>query len=185
MPIKRLERGLVHIITGDGPGKTTSALGLCLRAIGHGLRACVIQFMKAGVAWWEEERCEVGEVVAARYLPNFTILSFGREAWFSEDEIDEERKYAERGLKTAREIVRSGKYDVVVLDEVNMALHYGLLSMEDVIDLIKIKPPHVELILTGRNAPEELYELADYVVEIRKIKHPFDRNVRERRGIEY
>ncbi|HDD68850.1 MAG TPA: cob(I)yrinic acid a,c-diamide adenosyltransferase, partial [Candidatus Korarchaeota archaeon] len=74
---------------------------------------------------------------------------------------------------------------VVVLDEVNMALHYGLLSMEDVIDLIKIKPPHVELILTGRNAPEELYELADYIVEIRKIKHPFDRNVRERRGIEY
>lgn len=185
LPIKRLEQGLVHIITGDGPGKTTSALGLCLRAVGHGLKVCVIQFMKTGVAWWKKEKDEIGEVAAARYLPNFTILSFGREAWFSEDEIDEERKYAERGLEAAKEIVRGGEYDVVVLDEINLTLYYGLISSEDVIDLIRAKPPYVELILTGRNAPRELYEFADYVVEIRKIKHPFDKNMERRMGIEY
>jgi cob(I)alamin adenosyltransferase len=172
-------KGLVQVFTGDGKGKTTAALGAILRAAGHGLNIFIIFFIKGNYAY--------GEFSTLGKLPNVRLASFGRRQFIDKNkEIDpEEKRQAEIALAAAREAINSGCYDLVVLDEINVALDYHLIAMDDVIDIIKNKPSHVELILTGRNADARLIEIADLVTEMVNIKHPFDKGVKARQGIEY
>jgi cob(I)alamin adenosyltransferase len=169
--------GLVHLKTGDGPGKTTSAFGLALRAAGRGMRVLIVQFMKRG---------GYGEVEAVKHVPGVEVRQFGRGGFVDAERPEEvDVELAKRGLEEAEREVMSGRYDLVVLDEVNVALRYKLLKLEEVVELIKRKPSHVELVLTGRGAPKELYELADYVTEFVEVKHPWRRGVAGRLGVEY
>ncbi|MEM4699713.1 MAG: cob(I)yrinic acid a,c-diamide adenosyltransferase [Candidatus Nezhaarchaeales archaeon] len=169
--------GLVHVKTGDGPGKTTSAFGLALRAAGRGLRVLIVQFMKRG---------DYGEVVAIKHVPGVEVRQYGREGFVHPGRPEEEDvELAKRALEDARRAIVEGGYDLVILDEVNVALSFGLLKLSEVVKLIEEKPAHVELVLTGRGAPRELYELADYVTEFVEVKHPWRRGVVGREGVEY
>jgi cob(I)alamin adenosyltransferase len=171
-------KGLVQVFTGNGKGKTTAALGTVLRAAGHGLKVFIVFFIKGDYAY--------GEYSALSKLPNVKLASFGLRQFFTSTNINpEEKKQAEAALATAREAVNSGRYDLVVLDEVNVAVDFHLITTDDVISLIKDKPSHVELILTGRGADTRLIEMADLVTEMVNVKHPFDKGVKARQGIEY
>jgi len=170
--------GLVQIYTGDGKGKTTAALGLALRAAGWGLKTFIGQFMKGR---------DYGELEAVRALaPLITIEQFGRNAFVHVKEgTPEDRKAAQEGLQATRTAMETGEYDIVVLDEINVALFFRLLTVEEVLDVIDARPSHVELILTGRRVPQKLIEQADLVTEMREVKHPYQKGISARRGIEY
>jgi len=174
----RFEKGLVQVYTGDGKGKTTAAFGLALRAIGRGLRVYVIQFIKGGF--------DYGELYVVDKLPNLKLKAFGRGRFVTEKPpSDEDLKLAEEAFQLAKEVVEGGEYDMVILDEINVALNLKLISLEKVLKIIKNKPKHVELILTGRYAPKEVIEAADLVTEMREVKHPFKDGYQARKGIEY
>ena len=171
-------KGLVQVFTGNGKGKTTAALGTILRAAGHGFRVFIVFFMKGNYRY--------GEFSTLSKLPNVDMVSFGfRRLTNPADIKPEEIEQGRLALAAAREAVLSGNYDLVVLDEVNVALGYKLIELDDVIGLIKDKPPALELILTGRYADTKLIELADLVTEMVKVKHPFDKGIKARKGIEY
>jgi cob(I)alamin adenosyltransferase len=171
-------KGLVQIFTGNGKGKTTAALGAILRAAGHGLKISVIFFIKGDSSG--------GEYISLSRFPNVEVTSFGlRQFIYKGDVNPAEKKQAIAALSAAREAIVSGRYDLVVLDEINVAVYFKLLEVDEVIRLIKDKPPHVELILTGRNADKRLIEIADLVTEMVNIKHPFDKGIKARKGIEY
>lgn len=177
VPKEPFHEGMVQVYTGNGKGKTTAALGLAVRAAGHGLRVYIGQFMK-GVAY--------GELAALRRLPNITIEQFGRPEWVDPTSVTEEdREMAERALRFGREALHSGKYDVVILDEINVAAGWGLLPVDQVVELIESRPANVELVLTGRSAPAKFLELADLVTEMCEVKHPFQRGITSRLGIEF
>lgn len=173
-----LEQGLVQVYTGSGKGKTTAALGLVVRAAGWGLRSLIIQFMKSQPS---------GEREALRRLaPCVTLEEYGRPGFLRKGRVEpEDIAVARRGLARAREAVLGGEYDVVVLDEVNTAVFFGLLSEQEVLDLVAAKPPYVELVLTGREASEGLLTRADLVTRMTEEKHPYGRGIGARRGIEY
>lgn len=172
------KKGLVQIFTGEGRGKTSAALGSVLRAVGHGLRIYIVFFMKGDYPY--------GEIAALSHLPNVDIAKFGGLKFVYPDHIKpEDIAQAKAALASAREAMLSGKYDLIVLDEVNVATAYNLVELDEVIRLIKDKPPNVELILTGRYADPKLVEAADLVTEMLKIKHPYDKGVPARKGIEY
>ncbi|MGQ4915359.1 MAG: cob(I)yrinic acid a,c-diamide adenosyltransferase [Candidatus Asgardarchaeia archaeon] len=174
----RLLQGLIQVYTGNGKGKTTAALGLALRAVGHGLKVIMIQFMKG--------RQYIGEKRASEYLPNFEIKQFGREDFVNlKKPAKVDIELAQSALSFAEQIIMSGHYDIVILDEVNVAIHYGLIDVNSVISIIKNKPRTVEIILTGRYAPKEIIELADLVTEMKEIKHPYKKNILARAGIDY
>ena len=171
-------KGLVQVFTGNGKGKTTGALGTILRAAGHGLRIFIVFFMKGDY--------DYGEFSTLSRLPHVDMASFGFRHLTDPANIKpEEVEQARLALSAAREAVLSGNYDLVVLDEVNVALGFKLVELDEVVKLIKDKPPDVELILTGRYADTRLIELADLVTEMVKVKHPFDKGIKARRGIEY
>jgi cob(I)alamin adenosyltransferase len=172
------ERGLVQVYTGNGKGKTTAALGLALRAAGHGKKTCVIQFMKGEIYY--------GELGAAKLLsPYLEIIQMGRPDFVSKTNPDpKDVRLARQGLDLARDILAGRKYDIVVLDEINVALDFGLIGLDDVIALIDARPPETELILTGRYAKKEIIERADLVTEMTEIKHPYNAGVEARIGIE-
>ncbi len=171
-------RGLVQVVTGDGKGKTTSALGATVRALGHGLKVYFICFMKGDYPY--------GEWNILSQLPNFDVVRCGSREFINPENIKtEDREQARKALALAHEAVVSGKYDLVVLDEVNIAVAWKLVALDDVIKLINDKPRNVELILTGRKADGKLVQLADLVTECRKIKHPYEKGIKARRGIEY
>jgi cob(I)alamin adenosyltransferase len=171
-------KGLVQIFTGNGKGKTTAALGTVLRAAGHGLKISAIFFIKGDSSG--------GEYISLSRFPNVEVTSFGLRHFIHKGDVNpEEKKQAIAALSAAREAIVSGRYDLVVLDEINVAVHFKLLEADEVIRLIKDKPPHVELILTGRNADKRLIEIADLVTEMVNIKHPFDKGIKARKGIEY
>uniref|UniRef100_A0A7C5EM89 corrinoid adenosyltransferase n=1 Tax=Desulfobacca acetoxidans TaxID=60893 RepID=A0A7C5EM89_9BACT len=178
MTRKRLKQGLVQVYTGDGKGKTTCALGLALRAVGQGFRAHIIQFLKTD---------DTGEVQAARRLaPDFTIESFGHPGFPRLTDPDPQtRERAAQAFQRARQVIMAGEHDLVILDEVNLALAYNLVPLQAMLELLKARPPQVEVVLTGRNAPPELVELADLVTEMRPVKHYFEAGVKARRGIEW
>lgn len=197
--------GLVHIYTGNGKGKTSAALGLALRAVGQGLRVAVVQFMKGGEY--------TGELIAARnYLPNLEFQQFGKRcskekrqmklnslkfdnvredidcggcrSCFENDPAQE--KFSKRALKRALELTRGNDFDVVILDEINVAGSAGFIAEDDMLDLLEKKNPALELVLTGRNASKKVIGKADYVTVMEEVKHPFRiRNLTGRRGIEY
>ncbi len=171
-------RGLVEVFTGNGRGKTTAALGVALRALGHGLRVCVIYFMKGDFPY--------GEQKALSQLANLSFTRFGREGFIEPTNLKpEDSEQAAQALRAARQAVLDGKYDLVVLDEVNLAVAWKLVDVADVIELIKQKPDNVEIILTGRYADNKLIELADLVTEMVEVKHPYTEGVLARRGIDY
>ncbi len=168
-----LEKGLVHVYTGNGKGKTSAALGLCMRALGRGLRCCFIQFIKGVVT---------GEMITANKLSDFCFIQTGRPG-YDFKVIEEDYRRAEEGMKIAEEKIK--EFDVLVLDEINVAIHLKLIPVERVVKLIKGKPEHVELILTGRYARREIVELADYVTELKLIKHPYYKGINGRKGIDF
>jgi cob(I)alamin adenosyltransferase len=171
-------QGLIHVYTGDGKGKTTSALGLALRASGHGMRVHIIQFMKG--------RIDYGEIKACKDNPSITIEQFGRPQFVDRDNPEpEDIEFAKQAMKRAEEVLASGKYHIVILDEINVALDFNLVSLDDVLDLIGKKPEDVELILTGRNAHPEISRMANYVTEMLPIKHPYEKGQPGRKGIEF
>jgi cob(I)alamin adenosyltransferase len=169
---------MVHVYTGDGKGKTTAALGLALRACGQGWRVRMIQFMK--------NRDGCGEQKIAKCIPNFELMRFGLACLVNPDKPSEEdMREAAKAFSAASETILSGRYDMVVLDELNVAVDLRLIPIEDVLRIVRGKPDSVELVLTGRNAHPDLIEMADYASEIRELKHPFKRNAAAREGIEY
>jgi cob(I)alamin adenosyltransferase len=174
----KLERGLVEVYTGNGKGKTSAAFGLALRATGRGFKVYVIQFIKGGF--------DYGELYAVPKLPNLQLKAFGTGRFVTRKPPGKEDfELAEQAFTLAEEIVRKGEHDVVVLDEVNVALDLKLISLEKILELIKNKPKHVELVLTGRGAPKEIIEVADLVTEMTEVKHPFNKGYPARKGIEY
>jgi len=178
MKKSHLETGLVQVYTGDGKGKTSAAFGLALRAIGRGLKVYIIQFIKGGF--------DYGELYAIKQLPNLELKAFGRGKFIIEKPPEEVAvKFASEAFELAGKIISSGKHDIVILDEINVALNLKLLDVDNVVKLAKNKPKHVELVLTGRHAPPEIIEAADLVTEMREIKHPFKKGMPPRKGIEY
>ena len=175
---RKLERGYIHSYTGDGKVKTTAALGQAFRSVGHNLKVFMILFMKGNV--------EYGELETARRLTKFIeIREMGRETFVNKENPEAiDIEWARDGLRLAYKILEDGEYDLVILDELNVALDYGLVSLEDVLSLIRVKPDHVELILTGRDAHPDVIASADLVTEMKKVKHYFDRGIEARVGIE-
>jgi cob(I)alamin adenosyltransferase len=173
---RRLSRGYVQVYTGDGKGKTSAALGLALRASGHGMRTYIGQFMKGQ---------HYGELEALRDHPLITIEQYGEMHCIRREEVTPEHvSQAHRGLERAREAMLSGQHDLVVLDEVSVAIWFGLLTVEEVLAFLDQRPSHIEVILTGRRAPPELIERADLVTEMQAVKHYFQQGVVARKGIE-
>jgi cob(I)alamin adenosyltransferase len=176
--VAKHEKGLVMVLTGNGKGKTTSALGQAIRAIGHGFKVYMIQFMKGR---------KYGEIIAAeKYLPDFTVENFGLDSFVMKDNpapVDIE--LAQKGLERARELIMSEGYDMIILDEINVALDFKLISLDETLELIKNKPPKLNLILTGRNVPPEIAEIADMVSEVKEIKHHYAAGIKDRAGIEF
>ncbi len=185
--------GLVQVYTGDGKGKTTTAIGLGFRAAGHGLKVCMIQFLK-GAHY-------LGELESARKVKNFKIFQFGAPCPWSKDMEKgiihcgtcrycftihkEDHEKALLGIEFAREATTSGDYDVVILDEINVAMAKGIIPVPEVLELMKAKRKDVELVLTGRGAPKEILQAADLVTEMKAVKHPFEKGIEARVGIDF
>lgn len=169
--------GLVHIYTGNGKGKTTAAIGLGVRAVGAGFKVHMIQFMKGR---------RYSEIDAIEKIPGFTVRQFGRDEFVSKKnpaEID--INFAKDGLDYAREIISSGKYDLVILDEINVALDFNLVPLKEVLKLVNSRPKNLEIVLTGRYAPKELVEIADLVTDVGEVKHPYQKGIEARKGIDW
>lgn len=174
----KLEKGLVQVYTGNGKGKTTASLGLALRAVGRELMVCMIQFVKGCDSCGEH-------MAAARLSPFFTIVQMGHHGWLGKGATGPEaERMAHEALRVSREAVCGGRYDLVILDEINTAVSHGLVSVEELLSLIRDKGERVELVLTGRNAAPEIIEAADLVTEMREIKHYYKAGVKARIGIE-
>jgi cob(I)alamin adenosyltransferase len=172
-----LKKGFIHVYTGDGKGKTTAAIGLGIRAVGAGLTVYMIQFMKGR---------RYSELDGLKTVPHFTVVQFGRDEFVSKEKPEQiDIDLAFKGLNHAREIIQQGTYDLVILDEINVALDYKLLSVEDVLSLLREKPEHMELVLTGRYAQPEIIKQADVVSEILEIKHPYQKGMQCRKGIDW
>ena len=179
-------RGLTIIYTGPGKGKTTAALGMALRALGHGWRVLVIQFFKGD---WPVVYGEVE--MGKRLAPQFEILQLGKgfvKHMGDKKPFEEHLAAAKDALKVARERIASGAYDLIVLDELIYAIDYAgvqLVALEEVLGLLDAKPPALHLVLTGRNAPQALIDRADLVTEMREVKHPWQRKIPAQLGIDY
>ena len=174
----KLDKGLVQVYTGDGKGKTSAAFGLALRAIGRGLHVYIIQFIKGGF--------DYGELYVVKRLPNLSLEAFGRGEFIEEEHPKkEDYKHAQNAMKLAEKIVTEGEHDIVILDEINVALRLRLIKLESVLKLIKQRPSHVELVLTGRHAPNEILQVADLVTDMKDVKHPYREGFQARKGIEY
>jgi len=173
-------KGLVHVYTGNGKGKTTAAVGLGMRAWGRGMKVLMVQFLKG---------MESGELVTIKRLDsNFTVnpgKALGKFTWnMNEEELREAAVLQRQQFDYAVNEMKSDKWDLLILDEIMAAINTGMIPLEDVLELIKSKPGRLELVLTGRNAPDELIKLADYVSEIKEVKHPLKKGIAARRGIE-
>ncbi|PMQ01726.1 MAG: cob(I)alamin adenolsyltransferase [Dictyoglomus sp. NZ13-RE01] len=193
----RIEKGLIQVYLGDGKGKTTSALGQALRSIGHGLSILFAQFVKGNSF--------TGELFSSKYLPNFTYWQFGRDCKFSsairdniiscigcgecfigkEGPTELDKEIVTKGWERVKKEIINGSFDIVILDEISWALNLKLIPLEDLLSVLKNKPEHVEIILTGRGMPKEVLELADLVTEMREIKHPYQKGIPARWGIDY
>jgi cob(I)alamin adenosyltransferase len=186
-------KGLIQVYTGDGKGKTTAALGQAIRACGQGLRVIFIQFLK-GQAGGEHlfadkfkrqtQKCHCEEPAGDEAILPFEIVQFGKGDLFKKPE-QELLQETMKAYQFAQQALVSGKYDLVVLDEIFIAHWRGLLSLQQLLDLMQMKPDNVELIMTGRKAPQEVVKRADLVTEMLVIKHPFAEGVQQRKGIEY
>ena len=182
MSAPRLEKGLLQVYTGDGKGKTTAALGLSLRALGAGLNVAFIQFIKGSM-----DSSELA--MLSRLGPRFWLKRFAKE--FSPfslgrgEPTEEDRRAVAQAWKIAEQVIHSGRWDLVVLDEINNVLRFGLLEVEKLVDTLRSRPSHVEVVCTGRGAPARLIDAADLVTEFKCVKHPYEKGIGARKGIEY
>ena len=171
------KKGRIIIHTGDGKGKTTAALGTVFRALGHGQKVCVIQFIKG--------QGKYGERVFAEKIDNLDWHICGKGFVFNKEQIDEDKKVAEEGFTLAIESIASDLYDLVVLDELTYLPNLGFLPIEKIVETLKAKPKRLSVIITGRDAPEELVELADTVSEIVVVKHAYQQGIKAQKGVEF
>ena len=171
-----MSKGQIHIYTGNGKGKTTAALGLSLRTICAGKKVFFGQFIKG---------MDYSELKAVEYLPGFEMQQFGRDCFIYNEPKEEDILAAKKGLKVCKEIIKTGDYDLVVLDELNIALYYKLFSLEEVIEMLKHRAEKVEIVITGRYASKELIDQADLVTEMKEIKHYYKTGLEARKGIEF
>ena len=175
------EDGLVIVYTGGGKGKTTAALGMALRAVGYGHKVCMIQFIKG--SW------HYGEMDSSKKLaPEFELVAIGKGFVGILDDTspkEDHEKYAEEAIKVCKDKILSEKYDLIILDEINYAVNLSLINIKNVVDLIKLKPKKLDLVLTGNHAKEEILKLADLVTEMKEIKHPFQSGIKAKKGIDF
>jgi len=171
------KKGLIIVNTGNGKGKTTAALGVALRACGYGMRVLMLQFFKG--------KWKYGELRSAPKLGTFEIRPMGHGFTWESKDIEIDKQMVRDAWKTASTEILSGKYDLVILDEINYALSYGFLPVNDVVEFLKKKPAMLHVILTGRDAKPEVIEIADMVTEMREIKHPFGEGIVAQKGIEF
>ena len=172
-----LDKGLIHVYTGPGKGKTTAAIGLGVRAAGAGFKVIMIQFMKGR---------RYSELDAIKKIPNFTVVQYGRDEFVSKETPEQiDIDFAKKGFEYAKKVLKEGKYDMIILDEINVAVDYKLIPLKDVLKLVDEKPEKIELVLTGRYAPPELIKNADLVTEMLEIKHPYQKGVLARKGIDH
>ena len=169
-------KGYIQIYTGNGKGKTTAALGLALRAAGAGKKICFAQFVKGGT---------YSEVKALRmFIPSVEIRQYGSNRFIRNTPTQADIEAARKGLTEITQLIISGEYDIVILDEANIAIYYGLFSADELIEVLKQKPDETEIIITGRHAKPELIEIADLVTEMQEVKHYYTKGVEARTGIE-
>ncbi|MCB5558404.1 cob(I)yrinic acid a,c-diamide adenosyltransferase [Anaerosalibacter bizertensis] len=171
-----MEKSYVHVYTGNGKGKTTASIGLSIRAALAGKKVFIGQFVKG---------MEYSELKLVDYLSNIEIQQFGRDCFIYNDPTEEDIEAAKKGLEICKKVLESGKYDLVVLDELNIALYYKLFSIEEAIEIIENRDDSVEVIITGRYASKEIIALADLVTEMKEIKHYYTEGVEARKGIEF
>ena len=175
------EDGLVIVYTGGGKGKTTAALGMALRAVGYGHKVCMIQFIKG--SW------HYGEMDSSKKLaPEFELVAIGKGFVGILDDTspkEDHEKYAEEAIKICKDKILSETYDLIILDEINNAVNLRLINIKNVVDLIKLKPKKLDLVLTGNHAKEEILKLADLVTEMKEIKHPFQSGIKAKKGIDF
>jgi cob(I)alamin adenosyltransferase len=169
-------KGYVHVYTGNGKGKTTAAIGLAIRAAGAGMRVFIAQFVK-GMHYSELDSLD-------RYADRITLKQYGRECFIEKEPEEEDIQAARKGLEEVKGILASGDYQMVILDEANIATRYNLFSPDELIEVVRSKPEAVELVITGRNADPKVVALADLVTEMKEIKHYYRRGVKARAGIE-
>ena len=170
-------KGLIQVYTGDGKGKTTAALGLALRAAGRNMKVLIVQFMK---------KWDYGELHSVKLIPDITLETFGTKDFVYKGKAKKiDYDEAEKAFSFGVEGIQSGNYDIVIFDELNMALYYELLDLKKVVEKLKGKPDNVEIVITGRKAPEEIIKIADLVTEMREVKHPYQKGIEARIGIEY
>jgi cob(I)alamin adenosyltransferase len=173
-----MRKGLLIVFTGNGKGKTTAALGMALRAAGHGMKVLILQFIKG--TW------PYGELEALERFPEISIQPLGTGFTWKKESMEEDRELAEKGWQQAADEIQRGDYDMIVLDELNYVLSYGLLPLEPVLEALSSRPGSLHMVVTGRNAPEEMLRQADLVTEMQLIKHPFhDQGVKAQKGIEF
>lgn len=192
-----LSKGLIQVYTGEGKGKTTAALGQALRSSGHGLLILFVQFVKGNSF--------SGEVFSTKSLPNFALWQFGRDCRFSsairdniilciecgdcmigeEGPTDLDKEIISKGWSKTKEAIYDQKFDIIVLDEISLAINFKLISLEELMEVLKNKPPSLEIILTGRDMPEEIIAIADLVTEMKEIRHPYKKGISARWGIDY
>jgi cob(I)alamin adenosyltransferase len=172
-----LEKGFVHIYTGNGKGKTTAAIGLGIRATGEGLKVYMIQFMKGR---------RYSEIDALENIKDFTVIQFGRDEFVSKENPEQiDIDLARKGFEHAKEIIKNGEHGLIILDEINVAVDFKLIPLKDVLKLIDEKPEKVELVLTGRYVHPDMVKQADLVSEILEIKHPYQNGIQSRKGIDW
>ena len=171
-----MDKGQIHIYTGNGKGKTTAALGLSLRAVCAGKKVFFGQFIKG---------MDYSELKAAEYLPRFEIRQFGRDCFIYNEHKEEDILAAREGLNICKEIIKNKDYDLVILDELNIALYYKLFPVEEVIEMLENRADKMEIVITGRYAPQKLIDLAHLVTEMKEIKHYYKNGLEARLGIEF
>ncbi len=175
------KEGLTIVYTGKGKGKTTAALGIALRATGYEKKTCMIQFIKG--SW------HYGEMDSSKRLkPEFEMVAVGKGfVGIIDDKSSREdhKQVAKEAIRISNEKIQSGRYDIVILDEINYAVNLNLISVSDVLSIIKSKPKEVDLVLTGNYAKDEIIEIADLVTEMREIKHPFQKGIKAKKGIDF
>jgi len=169
-------KGYIHLYTGNGKGKTTAAIGLAVRAAGAGKKVYIAQFVKG---------MHYSELNSVEQVKGITLKQYGRKCFIEKTPSKEDVEAAQKGLKDIAIIIAEKTYDMLILDEVTIALYYKLISINAVLTLIKSKPAEMELILTGRRAPDKLYDIADLITEMKEIKHYYNLGIEAREGIEY
>lgn len=172
-----MEKGLVIINTGDGKGKSTAAFGTAFRALGHGYKVCVIQFIKSP--------SDYGEILSAKKFEDLEWHTEGRGFTWNSDDLEKDKAVARKGFELAKEKINSDKYDLIILDEITYLTNYKFIDIEELLTILNNKPDRLNIILTGRDADSKLIEIADTVTEMKKIKHCFDDGIKAKKGLEF